>query len=265
MCARTHTVTAPHSDSILPRALAPAYDAPFGRSAASGRPHASDTKPTGTGGPHMKRSTLLTAAAAGLLSVAIIGAGCEHESSKPASSSSSRSGSTARAGAAEGETMQSTGSASMSAKHGTGTSSAGVTTGNATTGRQTSVSASSDASTSVGTSASLSASDPAKPGTSVTLNAPGDNAGQIGHGPGGIDQRNTETAAHAGGDTVSVNTTAPQRGDARATKTADAKDPDTTTGHGPDSIRLNEQPAEASASASAAAPAADANAGKTAT
>jgi Cu-Zn family superoxide dismutase len=108
----------------------------------------------------MNRSILLTAA--GLLSAAVAGAGCEQDKTE-----------SARAGSARGETMhasQSTGQPGTGAKHGTGTTASGVTTGTATTGvpaaseETTAASSSPDAAA----SASAAAKDPGATGQAAS-------------------------------------------------------------------------------------------------
>lgn len=111
----------------------------------------------------MNRSLLLAAAAAGLLSVGIVGTGCEHDSSSSASTSSS----------SKTAWSQSSGQPGVGARNGTGTTASGQTTGNVTTGGQTSS---------------------AKASATAT---PGETAAASGQGPASIDQQNSTEAATA--------------------------------------------------------------------
>jgi Cu-Zn family superoxide dismutase len=113
--------------------------------------------------------TLLFTTAAGMLSVALVGSGCQHDESSKASTSSSSSSSMSsntRTSANESTSVQASGTTGTGAKYGTGTTSAG-------------------AQPSVAASANTSAA------------TPGETASAAGQGPAGIDQQNVQDAAAA--------------------------------------------------------------------
>jgi Cu-Zn family superoxide dismutase len=158
--------------------------------------------------------------------------------------------------------MQATGSTSPSAKHGTGTSAAGVTTGNATTGAKTSVATSSGGSAS--SSATASASDGSKT-TTVAASSPAA-GGHVGHGAVSIDQQttpsagNTGTSGRAGADTATA-TAVQAHGTPETSNTSDAKYSETRTAGGSGAAKSEDRSAAAATAAptpAAAAPAADA-------
>jgi Cu-Zn family superoxide dismutase len=211
----------------------------------------------------MNRTLLFAAAATGLLSIGLVGAGCEHESSSSSSSSpppSSRTStpmsqsSRAHTGANESPaaSVQATGQPGAGVSGGTGTTASGQTTGNVTTGGQT---------------ASVNASS-----SSAT---PGETAATSGQGPAGVDQQNATGAAAAAAaappaptaraDDAAAAAAAPPAPTARAddaagaaasasnTNAADPAPPAAAASAGPSSVNQNESPAQVSDAAQTAA------------